>query len=1158
MSDDDDDMAELFSFGSNEPPSDLPDSSVDAERTKSPLTGDSSIASPSDNDRPSLLRTQSSDSFTELLGSGDEGFGSLLAGSPSTPSTDNLGVEHDQETQEMLDWLEDEDKPKETEQEQDDQVGDVDFDGQDEVVFVESTDGTQSDHEDTTSNSKNSTEAANLEQEAETDETPPPATVVELPPVFDNLKDALASPKATVNQIRLLAQKASLAELDDPTIRPDLYCRLICGGKNAEQTNTCSLADSFLSWSTDNTNNEETEKSDTSASWANQAAAFCYDSIVSKAANDDSEQVSQQDMAKLLEYHNTRSAAKDEKDVLVPCVAATILSAGIPPAAASVVLAQVLADFMPLTVLREEERWEAALALHHALYLLACYHLPLLVFHLDRYLPGWFGPRLENVSLDKENDQESADSQNTTKGSATERARNLDKQGQIPPSWLLTFLSGQVFSQNLPPEQVLRLWDAQITQGVDSAQSLRFFLTLAVLERAADDLILVTGEKLVQQLRDAFLLEQGDPWLDEWMTAAKELYKATPTTVLKRLQTAEDEAVQAALKARQIRAEAALQARLDAEAAAHKEAQEKKADEARQRLTRARLVAFYRKHAPEKEENIDRILVNYGDKLEVLDAKLFKKYGESFNPALKPKETKKPPPKAKANQKKINFLSSLGRRKVDVLEEETEDNDSATRKPDQVSVLVDASEVLPIVCWAKGGTPPKDETEDRHEPLKYFLVDSRSEEAAAEQGRFPTAVAMSPEAMLDPERIQQNENMFESLRGAVHIVVMGEGFSAIPELYQQKLSPSLEAAMVQDESRTNICALFFIKKGFPFVSVLDGGFASAHAWLARDGEKHGLRASSVLVDYDPEASIFGQMETLHNASMTEKAQRQLNNLVEKSLVAMTLQAAQFERMAADMEAKKQKGSGVGGIRLGNFFRGASNVNNKVNSDDKKAKDSLAAQPKSPSEVAELKLDGESDDNEETSTNKSQAAGLRKTFRNPFARKEGENNTSSSSVTSPIRLRRSQSTDPSPQETEEISAPSAPKEEPGSPKTSAVSSKDPESDTSLSKGSGPGPAAGVQNLLKRNPFRGFGGGGNHSQPPAATTKHERNKSAGAFFGGGGNNMHQNAAKDSKHERNKSVGAFAGLNNLRKSTLGRMRSNPTVGNEKEDAEESVSFD
>jgi hypothetical protein len=127
-------------------------------------------------------------------------------------------------------------------------------------------------------------------------------------------------------------------------------------------------------------------------------------------------------------------------------------------------------------------------------------------------------------------------------------------------------------------------------------------------------------------------------------------------------------------------------------------------------------------------------------------------------------------------------------------------------------------------------------------------------------------------------------------------------------LYNQKLTPKLEEMMQQDESRTNLCALFFHKLGLPFVSVLEGGFAAAHSWLIREGPSHHLQAKSVLVDYNPDNSLFGQLETLHNASATEKAQRKMANLLESSMVTMTRRAHQLERLAAGAEVDTKQGS----------------------------------------------------------------------------------------------------------------------------------------------------------------------------------------------------------------------------------------------------------
>ena len=45
-------------------------------------------------------------------------------------------------------------------------------------------------------------------------------------------------------------------------------------------------------------------------------------------------------------------------------------------------------------------------------------------------------------------------------------------------------------------------------------------------------------------------------------------------------------------------------------------------------------------------------------------------------------------------------------------------------------------------------------------------------------------------------------------------------------LYNHSLSTMEEKLLEDDLARTGDCALFFLKKGFPFVSVLRGGFVS--------------------------------------------------------------------------------------------------------------------------------------------------------------------------------------------------------------------------------------------------------------------------------------------------------------------------------------------
>lgn len=82
-----------------------------------------------------------------------------------------------------------------------------------------------------------------------------------------------------------------------------------------------------------------------------------------------------------------------------------------------------------------------------------------------------------------------------------------------------------------------------------------------------------------------------------------------------------------------------------------------------------------------------------------------------------------------------------------------------------------------------------------------------------------------------------------------------------------------------------MCALFFIKKGFPFISILNGGFAAAHAWLSRDCDY--LSLPKVLVEYDEKSSLFADLERAYqshkefsNASTRKKTSIALQKLID--------------------------------------------------------------------------------------------------------------------------------------------------------------------------------------------------------------------------------------------------------------------------------------
>ena len=1084
VDDDDDDMADLFSFAAG------------------PEGGDAPILESSGSEQTHPReRTGSDDSLLNMLASETPVF--------STTSTLTTTTT-DKESQEILDWLNDDDKKMSEEK----------------VEGLSPKETTPP--EDTTTQQDEQEQPAKPEPELE-------PTVVALPPVFESFHQALHSSQSTNVQIRDLYAKECESQqiLLSPMDRQQVYCRIILNKASVQEATDSSLAHSFDEWK------PSAQEDSTRSSWVEEQASVWSERVATLTGR--SSQECSADLTKLLQYYfanKNGSTPKDdgsvgeethpEMDPLLPAVAATILATKLPVAAASVVLGQFIPTYMPLIAMESQERWEAALSLYTDFYRLACYHLPFLVYHLDQYLPGWHWPRIPV--------QQSKD-----KSSATVLSRNLQKRGQLPPSWLLAHFCGECSDGNKCnlPAGILELWDRTLLLH---ANEMRFFLALVMLQDAADDLLLLTDSALIQKLQDVLRVKENIN-VQQWWSKAQFLQSRTPESVIRHLDQSEDKAVQEALRRRQERAEEALQARLQAQAEAHRLEQEKKAEEARDRLTRARLVAFYRKHAPDKETNIDILMEKYKGRYEELDAKVKKKYGEGFNPAVAKSSAPKQPNK-EANPKGPNKLlatmnQGLGRGRKEQAGN-IDESDSKDVKADQVSVMVSPEDVLPVICWSREaaavrGAARRHSRQSHRKMLKFYLVDSRSEEAAQEQGRFPTAVSLSPEAMLDPERIRQNENMFESLRGAVHIVVMGEGFSALPNLYTHKMSSGLDELAREDDSRTNICALFFIKKGFPFVSVLEGGFAAAHSWLVREGPKHHLSASSVLVDYDPENSLFGQMETYHNASGKEKAQRTMQKMLENSLVSMTRSAQRLEKLASDME----QGDGSQGLARINIFRRGKSLDTKADSgkmtEPRDYKIGEENRPAFKNPIAMLRRQY-SDDRDETSKSPFQEDGDQ-----PDAITNSEEN----KETPPKReVSAAEPSRPGPKAEKKEQGDTKPMNNPfkgfGAAFNNTVkvanSNNTNTGTTDAQSDVNPTQAVGVPNVLKRNPFARFGGGGSKQQQPQAAPPEKKQPSATATAARG----------------------LAGLNQFRKSTMARMRQNNTDSAlQQEEEEEAIAF-
>lgn len=613
----DDDMADLFSFG-NEGGS--PPSNPTADSTEAPPAPVvEKIETAPEPASPERERVLSSDSILDML-DGETGSETLVLGDSSAPKVPM----QEQDAQDILNWLDEEDTSAAVVSESSEVVvteKTVATDTKGDVQVTEETTKPPALTLASAESSQASTETAPADNRTTAEPQP---TIVDLPPPkppspihFDSLEEALDSSESTMDHLRALFVDGGMKVA--PERRAELWCRTVCG-KTIEQVESSSLAESFLDWK-QMANIEQGD--DARSVYIRKEAGILAERIVAGSSKMTLEEAKRALCEVLLFYYQSSSGDSQEVDPLLPPVACVILSAGVSAAATTVILTRIMPSFMPLLALAQDDRWEAAKSLHKQFYLLACYHLPLLVFHLDRYAPGWYWPKTLGVKGGDE--------------SVTEMGRNLEAHGVVPQSWLISHLAGECGGTLMNPVWLLSLWDLILTS---SNNSLRFFLSLAVLEKASNTLLMLTGDDLLNELKrimefkegttpEGFAIvaeeetsetEAGD-FVQEWCDRARSLWEATPRSVVSQLRTAEDESVKTALMQRQKKAEEELQARLEAEAKAHREAaeaeKERKAEEARLRLSRARLVAYYRTHNPEKEGNIDKIMEVYKGRLDV-------------------------------------------------------------------------------------------------------------------------------------------------------------------------------------------------------------------------------------------------------------------------------------------------------------------------------------------------------------------------------------------------------------------------------------------------------------------------------------------------------------------------------------------------------------
>jgi hypothetical protein len=166
----------------------------------------------------------------------------------------------------------------------------------------------------------------------------------------------------------------------------------------------------------------------------------------------------------------------------------------------------------------------------------------------------------------------------------------------------------------------------------------------------------------------------------------------------------------------------------------------------------------------------------------------------------------------------------------------------------------------------------KDEQHNMLSSPMFFTVDIRSE-WEMKLGKFPKAFNLDPQSLSDPDMISNYLSTLEPVSEIAHLCVMGVGeeyiqakvaaagssHSSSSSSSQQHSSldtPSsafalLDEALAEYHASLMNVVVFFQKKGFRHVSILDGGFVAAVRHLLRDDCVSSL--GSALVDVFPPA-----------------------------------------------------------------------------------------------------------------------------------------------------------------------------------------------------------------------------------------------------------------------------------------------------------------
>lgn len=195
-----------------------------------------------------------------------------------------------------------------------------------------------------------------------------------------------------------------------------------------------------------------------------------------------------------------------------------------------------------------------------------------------------------------------------------------------------------------------------------------------------------------------------------------------------------------------------------------------------------------------------------------------------------------------------------------------------------------ASFALPISVEEVAAQVMGEKINDQNRP-RFFVVDCRGLRSSEDlkSGRIPAAYTLDPSIFDSPELIAKSMDAFNPMKSKVHVVLVGHGVGIPPQLVtSEEVKTSIRDAVRLDVDCINQAALFFQKRGFRFVSCLDGGYSSWHAFM-RDNP---ASSPQELLNHVEEECVYCRYDTIMRTGEDPFKQKKKQTKVKRKKSAM--------------------------------------------------------------------------------------------------------------------------------------------------------------------------------------------------------------------------------------------------------------------------------